>query len=230
MVRTRARRLPAPPTHDRWLVSYSDFITLLFAFFVVLFAASESDAGKAKLVSAALSRALHSMASAPAPELSKPPDLTPSLHALEDDLAQDVRDGRVRLSLEQRGLVVTLEDTAFFPPGDDHIEPTAYETFQKVAEAVGKLRNPVRVEGHTDSKPIHNGRFHSNWELSAARAVAVLNLLQNRYGIEAERLSAAGYADTEPIQTNETEEGRSRNRRVDLVMVAESFLPASHQP
>jgi chemotaxis protein MotB len=80
----------------------------------------------------------------------------------------------------------------------------------------------VRLEGHTDSVPIHNSRFRSNWELSAARSIALLTLLTDEYGVSHERISIAGYADTTPVASNETDDGRTRNRRVDVVILNET--------
>lgn len=212
--------------HERWLISYADFITLMFAFFVVLFAVSQAGAEKARRVSAALATALEAASAKPAPAPpSKTSDLAPSLRLLEGELAQDLSEGKVRIKLEPRGLVISLEDAAFFSPGDDRLEPASYESFAKVAQALAKLPNPIRVEGHTDSQPMRNRRFRNNWELSAARAVAVLNLLEGSYQFDRTRLSAAGYADTEPVDSNATEEGRSRNRRVDLVVLGSTSFP-----
>jgi chemotaxis protein MotB len=89
----------------------------------------------------------------------------------------------------------------------------------KVAAAIAQVPNPVRLEGHTDSRPIHTARFHSNWDLSAARSIALLKILSERFGLPATRLSVAGYADTAPVAANDTEEGRTRNRRVDIVVL-----------
>jgi chemotaxis protein MotB len=214
--------------HERWLISYADFITLLFAFFVVLFAASEANSEKARLVSESLTKALGASgkpASGPPP---KTVDLTPSLHLLETELAEAVNLGKIQLRLEERGLVISLEEAGFFPAGDDRVEPASYQTFAKVAAALSKLPNPIRVEGHTDSRPIRTPRFHSNWDLSAARAVAVLDLLESSFDFDRARLSAAGYADTAPVEKNDTEAGRSRNRRVDLVVL--SHIGMAGQP
>jgi chemotaxis protein MotB len=112
---------------------------------------------------------------------------------------------------------------------------------EKIAAVVRPLPNPVRLEGHTDSLPIHNSRFRSNWELSAARSIAMLEILTRRFDLDPSRFAVAGYAENAPTDTNETEEGRSHNRRVDLVVLSAEALkaeprlvppqpaPASHQ-
>jgi chemotaxis protein MotB len=97
---------------------------------------------------------------------------------------------------------------------------------EKVAAAIAKIPNPVRLEGHTDSRPIKTARFRSNWELSAARSIAILELLATRFNVPRTRLSIAGYADTAPVASNETEEGRGRNRRADIVILNEQGVMA----
>jgi chemotaxis protein MotB len=128
--------------------------------------------------------------------------------------------------MQARGLVVSFNQAALFPPGGDEISPEAYDGLEKVAKAIAKMPNPVRLEGHTDSMPINTPRFHSNWELSSARSIAILEILSNKYGVPRERLSIAGYADTAPIASNETEEGRARNRRADIVILNEQGVLA----
>ena len=256
----------APVTHEnheRWLVSYADFITLLFAFFVVMFASTQSDKNKAKAVSDSVREALehgqfsyaistvlgrgkHEAAKPPqssehVPRLegdpgtgaqrpSHPADLARSLQTLQQGLDVDLKAGRVGLKLEPRGLVVSLRESAFFASGDDTVSVGSYSILAKVTEVVEGLPNPVRLEGHTDSVPIHNSRFRSNWELSAARAIAMLEILAERFHVPRNRMAIAGYADNAPVDTNASEDGRSHNRRVDLVLLTEEGVrnePAS---
>ncbi|MGI8988806.1 MAG: OmpA/MotB family protein [Bryobacteraceae bacterium] len=138
---------------------------------------------------------------------------------LSKELDGEIRSGKMKLSLEARGLVVTLSQATFFPSGGDAIAPATFSSIDKVAKAIQRLPNPVRLEGHTDSIPIHTARFRSNWELSAARSIAMLELLNNRGGIGINRLAVAGYAETIPVDTNGSEEGRGHNRRVDIVIL-----------
>jgi chemotaxis protein MotB len=248
----RKKTPPEPENHERWLVSYADFITLLFAFFVVMYASSQTDKVKAKQVADAVREALQEgqvkavlasiLGGAPDDkgrgsaaikgprglhvELPKtgppkaPAGLGPSEKQLRDDLKLEIAAGKIKIVMEPRGLVVSLQEAAFFSSGDDTVTSKAWGSIEKIARAVNKIANPVRLEGHTDSVPIHNSRFRSNWNLSAARAVAVLDMLSGRYGTPAARLAVAGYADTAPVETNETEAGRARNRRVDVVILA----------
>jgi chemotaxis protein MotB len=249
----RKKKAHEHENHERWLVSYADFITLLFAFFVVMFASSQADKGKAKQVSESVKKALEgdkmtAMIAAvlggtvdnrgqgnvqmrgpggTTPEVDEPRkedklvELLPSMKVLTEELKTEIESGRVQVSMERRGLVVSFRQAALFPSGEDEISPEAYESVEKIAAAIIRIPNPVRLEGHTDSRPINTARFHSNWDLSAARSIALLTLLSNRFQVPSSRISVAGYADNAPVASNETEEGRARNRRVDIVILNE---------
>ena len=253
----RKKKAPEPENHERWLVSYADFITLLFAFFVVMFASSQADKGKAQQVSDSVKRALEGekMTQVIAAVLGgtiqdtgkgnaqmrgpggvrkadeekkdqKLAELLPSLKVLSEELKKEIAAGQIQINMQARGLVVSFNQAALFPSGEDVISSEAYEGLEKVAAAIAKIPNPVRLEGHTDSRPIKTARFRSNWELSAARSIAILELLATRFNVPRTRLSIAGYADTAPVASNETEEGRGRNRRADIVILNEQGVMA----
>ena len=253
----RTKKHAAHENHERWLVSYADFITLLFAFFVVMFASSQTDKAKAVQVSDSIKEAIekggvpaavrevlggtvdekgkgNAMMKGPGgakKATTNPPDaavaeLLPSLDYLTRELADEIKNGKLQISMSPRGLVVSLRQAAFFPSGEDAVDPRTYPSVEKIATVIRVLPNPVRLEGHTDSVPIHNPRFRSNWDLSAARAIAMLDLLSSRFGIARERMAIAGYADTVPVDTNETDEGRGRNRRVDIVVLNKNMKVA----
>jgi chemotaxis protein MotB len=242
--------------HERWLVSYADFITLLFAFFVVMFASSQGN--KASQVSAsvrsaleegkftaaistALGRGKHEANKEPVnpdpkathetfPKAVAPPspsastaskaDLAKSLAKLQTNLMSELQSGKVQVRLDERGLTISLREATFFASGDAAVQPSSLPTLEKIAAVVADLPNPMRLEGHTDARPIHNSRYRSNWDLSTARAIAMLELLQSRFHISSERMAVAGYAENAPSDTNDTEEGRAHNRRVDLVVLS----------
>jgi chemotaxis protein MotB len=231
--------------HDRWLVSYADFITLLFAFFVVMFATTHTDSAKAKAVSESvrdalehgqlsatistvLGRGRHEARNAPLTNLpadahenpGAPADLPKYLATLSQGLDAEVKSGKLQLKLDGRGLVISLREATFFGSGDDTLSPACLPILERIAVVVHELPNAVRVEGHTDSVPIHNSRFHNNWELSAARSIVILEVMRDRFGIPPARMSVAGFADNVPSDTNDTEEGRAHNRRVDLVLLS----------
>jgi chemotaxis protein MotB len=244
-----------PPTenHERWLVSYADFITLLFAFFVVMFASSQTDKSRAKEISEAVQKALedgksfgvppavakilggtiddkgqgNAMMKGPGGAQNAPKEtvqdniveLLPSLQRLSKELEDDVKAGKLEIKLEPKGLVISLRQSAFFPSGTDAFDPVTLPTIRKVAELILALPNAIQLEGHTDSQPIHSARFNSNWELSCARAISLLEIMCGKFDLPRERFSVVGRADTAPMASNETAEGRARNRRVDVIIV-----------
>ncbi len=251
----RKRRHSSRDNHERWLVSYADFVTLLFAFFVVMFASTQTDKSHAKAVSEAVRQALshggvppkfssvlggtsgqsgngNAMMHGPGGEKAikaeakpdPPPsvdDLSSSMKILRSALNQEIERHDVELRLEQRGLVIGLKQAAFFPSGNDSIDPLVYPVVAKVAAVLNSLPNSLRLEGHTDSVPINTPRFKSNWELSAARSIAMLRLLNEKFGVGRDRMAIVGYADAGALDSNQTEEGRGRNRRVDIVILNE---------
>jgi chemotaxis protein MotB len=234
--------------HERWLVSYADFITLLFAFFVMLYANSQSSQVRMQQISDAfrealsegrlthaLSRLLRNQPEAvPAHDPTvmaaieqdqRPPaqtvELLPSLRQLNETLKKEIASGRLEVRMEKRGLVISLKEATFFPSGGDMVEPSTLPTLEIIALELKKHPNPIRLEGHTDSRPIRTARFRSNWELSAARGISLLEMFSSRFGLDPHRMAIAGFADTAPVADNETEEGRARNRRVDIVVLNE---------
>jgi len=162
----------------------------------------------------------------PSPSLLRPPpaDLAKSLQTLQRGLDGELKTNKIGLQLEGRGLVISLREATFFASGDDTVAPGSEAILAKIAAEIQGFGNPVRLEGYTDSKPIHNSRFRSNWELSVARSIAMLELLRQKFGIAPERLSVAGYAENAPVDSNDTEDGRARNRRVDLVILSDEAL------
>ena len=236
----RKKKAPEAENHERWMVSYADFVTLLFAFFVVMFASSQADKGKAKQVSDSVRQALEeghvtavlagilggdkgagsAQGKGPnAVKTGKEVELGPTEQALNAELKFEIDNGQIKIAMEARGLVITLREAAFFPSGDDRLVPRSFGSLEKIGALVARIPNPVRLEGHTDAVPIHNSRFRSNWELSAARGIAMLEYFSGTSGVPRERLAVVGYADTMPADNNETAEGRARNRRVDVVLL-----------
>ncbi|MGA2136247.1 MAG: flagellar motor protein MotB [Bryobacteraceae bacterium] len=257
----RRHKTESHANHERWLVSYADFITLLFAFFVVMFASAQADKGKAARVAESVRKALdegqvkvvvaailggtrydkgkgNAMMMGPggaqrSTQENPPPGptgLAGSLRSLQEALQPEIARGELKVSLEPRGLVISLREAAFFASADDGVYPGTYSSIGKIATALRALPNPVRLEGHTDSLPIHNSRFRNNWELSAARSIAMLELLESNFQVPAARMAVAGYADTVPLEPNDTEPGRAHNRRVDIVVLNENGARPEPQP
>ena len=229
-------------THDRWLVSYADFITLLFGLFVVMFAFARAGQKKQAQVSKAIDTALSSMgalgdgdqqsevddAGAAAntvmdENVVSPAQVKQDLDRIRRDLAAtlsaQVAAHTVSLEMGRDGLVISLREAGFFESGSAAPKPEALPTLRQIANKLGSTPYDLRIEGHTDNVPIHTAEFDSNWELSAARATHMARLFLDMKAVPADRLSAAGYAEFHPVATNDTPEGRAENRRVDLVVM-----------
>lgn len=235
----RRKKQTTHANHERWIVSYADFVTLLFAFFVVLFATANADRGKAGVVAAAVRAALNETKVGGAQGTAKPAalkqkqdehsaevtrtamELLPSMQLLERELKPEIQRGTVELQMEARGLTISFKQAAFFDSGSDQIKPDAVSTIGKVGSALMKIQNQVRLEGHTDNIPISSSRFSNNWVLSSSRAIAVLEVLTGEFQVPRARLAVGGYADVVPVASNDTEEGRARNRRVDVVILSQ---------
>lgn len=267
--------------HERWLVSYADFITLLFAFFVVMYAVSSVNEGKfrvlaqsmmvvfrtmdphsakpiqvASMVGASAQQAVgqpsatnHSVApdlrpmpsmvlqrapralvtlargdnpsekvSATDPESSTDPNLTKVVAKLQAYLSELIKADLVNLRSNSLWVEVEIKNNILFDSGSAIVNPEAQEPLAKIAEVLREVPNRIQVEGFTDNRPINTPVYPSNWELSAARAANVVNLLM-RNGVRPERMSAVGYGEFQPIADNGTEQGRMQNRRVVLVIM-----------
>ena len=236
-------------SQERWLVSYADFITLLFAFFVVMYAFANAGQGKQAQVSDSIDSAFRSLgifadvsrqprhaaagqgrehAAMPinivmGEEILAPAQLKQDLDKIRRDLTQtlssQVAAHTVSIRLGQEGLVISLREAGFFSTGSAEPKPQSLATLRLIGARLGGTPYDVRVEGHTDDVPIHNAQFASNWELSTARAARIARFFLETNAIAPQRLSAAGYAEYHPIAPNNTLEGRAENRRVDLVVL-----------
>lgn len=261
-LRERKRRSSDRVPHDRWLVSYADFITLLFAFFVVLYASSRADQQKQMQVAQSIqsafqalelfpaapgSRDSHSAAAPvetprvpvnvlPGEDLSASPAVQQDLRQLQSELAgvlaPQIAEHVIALRLGRDGLVISLRESGFYQSGSALPEAGSKGTLDEVAAKLAVTPYDLRIEGHTDNVPIHTAEFASNWELSTARASEMAKILIVRYRFAAARLSAAGYAEYHPVAGNDTPEGRSQNRRVDIIVLPRISVapaqPATH--
>ncbi|SBT05061.1 OmpA/MotB domain protein [Candidatus Accumulibacter aalborgensis] len=238
---TRRKREDETENHDRWLVSYADFITLLFAFFVVMYALSSVNEGKYRVLSNSMVSAFRNVAvnssgqnivvmppPVPLPTLTESNTQEASKHkqrekmrnaakAILDVMAPLVAQGKVRILETSRGVTIEINDSILFSPGQALLQPQLITAMQSVAEVLVATDFPITIEGHTDNVPIKSVQFPSNWELSAVRATTVLRLFADA-GIAAERLTAIGYADTRPVEPNLLADGRARNRRVTILI------------
>jgi chemotaxis protein MotB len=230
---TRPGNRSAPPRggggQDRWLVSYADFITLLFAFFTVMYAVSTVDARKVAPAASSIQEAF-SMPEERQPEQAKTATAPPAADAaagdieevrrrLAEELSDAVDSGRLEITSDLRGIVLSLPVEATFATGSADVQAEARALIARIAASVRPLGNALRIEGHTDDVPIRTAQYRSNWELSTARASAVVAFLIGAAEVEPVRLSAAGYAEFHPRVPNDSDANRARNRRVDIVVL-----------
>ncbi len=238
----RRRRIAADhDNHDRWLISYADFITLLFAFFVVMYAISAVNENKFRVLAGSLGDAFgrSSAGDAPVPQLTtealpvevrqrtlkqqqaieEQAHMTEVANNLLDVMGPLVKEGMVRVTQSRRGVSIEINANVLFEPGRAELDPASLEVLNAVADTLKNEPFKLEITGHTDVVPISNSVFASNWELSAVRASSVVRLLADR-GIAPVRLLAIGREASKPIAANDTEEGRARNRRVELMVLS----------
>jgi chemotaxis protein MotB len=256
---------------ERWLVSYADFITLLFAFFVTMYSMSKVDGNKAGRAMESLHRALGSVISVEIPQrdpgvfqINHAPtmaNITPiqggngqsqrgkgQPHGEKEyfeKLAKEIKEkvdtiskakpdsneinlNQIKFIIEKRGLVIRVSEHLFFRSGDASILPEFTSVLNILGMTLEKIPNHIRIEGHTDIVPINTAKFPSNWELSTTRATNVLRYLLTQFHFNPENLSATGYGEFRPIDSNDTVAGKYQNRRVDFVIL--SFKEMESEP
>jgi chemotaxis protein MotB len=272
---SRKKRSEEHENHERWLVSYADFITLLFAFFVVMYSISSVNEGKYRVLSDSIvaafrdparslqpiqvgdlartsahpdtvidhSRPVIDLFNLPLPippeeqsALERPQPLPESRQdaarksgidrasqdladSIEAAMAELVDDGLIQVRRDKRWIEVEINTSILFSSGSAQLSGQAQPVLRELADKLQPLSNIIHVEGFTDNVPINNFEFVSNWELSAARAASVVHLF-TRLGIDPQRLAAVGYGEYRPVASNDTPEGRAKNRRVVLVIMS----------
>jgi chemotaxis protein MotB len=230
-LRRRRRREAEALNHERWLISYADFITLLFAFFVTMYSISTVDQKKLEKAVAAFQGAFAQwQPEAPLPGIPGRSDAFGANYLAGQGPLPDVQrrlqgrldamgETRVDLRLDPRGLVISVREAASFAVGKADLDPEAERLFHEIGVTLAEVPNAVRVEGHTDDVPISTTRFRSNWELSTARATSVVAYFVEHVGLAPDRLSAAGYGEFHPQVSNDSDHARAKNRRVDVVVL-----------
>jgi chemotaxis protein MotB len=242
--------------HERWLVSYADFITLMFAFFVVLYASSQADKKKQAEVSQSINQAFQALglfqaaalnAHANANGYATSHSQTPTAVVLRDELnaSPAVREDMERIERElqgklanqiaqhviamhigREGLVISLREAGFYDSGAATPHTASMSSLDSIASSLDTVPYDLRIEGHTDNIPIHNQQFDSNWELSTTRATKLAEFFIVRHQFRPARLSASGFAEYHPVTTNATAEGRGQNRRVDIIVLPKVTPPS----
>jgi|Deesub1362A_J573_1020465.scaffolds.fasta_scaffold12024_3 chemotaxis protein MotB len=211
---------------DRWVISYADFITLLFAFFATMYALSAIDAEKLEKFAVSMKKAFKSNTiidkERVIPELSSD---NPMGH-IETEIRSVLKNmnGNIIIRRDERGIIISLGAGFLFDPGDATLKEDAIKGISELALVFKNISNRILIEGHTDSLPPSNAVYKSNWELSALRAIAVLRVFVERFHLPPERFIVAGYAQYRPLRENATPEGRAMNRRVDIVILKNGEL------
>jgi len=231
---------------ERWLVSYADLMTLLFSFFVVMYAFANAKKQQQGEVAAAIHAALQSMSIMPGKQSSVALNLPESMPAevkaevvsaakAKDDLEQmrkqltqslskEISHNTIAVKMTREGLVISLREAGFFGSGSATPKSESIPVLRDIAQRLTRSPYDMRVEGHTDDVPIHTTEFDSNWELSSARATRIARIFLDLNAITPDRLSAAGFAEYHPVASNDTAEGRALNRRVDLVILPRTSI------
>jgi len=252
--------------HEAWAIPYGDLVTLLLAFFVVMYAVSSVNEGKYRVLSDSLTAAFRGtprtmepvpVGNKPAkakgddtlagikpnqaikfPEkVEEPPPADEALQAQLRQMTEDLQDAMqllidqdmIRIQRAPSWVEVEIKTDILFPSGSAEIEPAAVEILERLAAILADRPYPIRIEGHTDNRPIKTAQFPSNWELSAARASRIVRLFEQR-GITASRMVVAGMGENQPVADNASTEGRNRNRRVALVILGTPPAATDHMP
>ena len=214
---------------DRWMVSYADFVTLLFCFFTAMYAISNVDTNKLEQFVSSMKSAFNEgekgkeFSVISDVQIIPPTDLETEADVREilDTIIKE-SDGSIDVKRDNRGVVISIADKMFYKSGSSTLKDEAKSVLDQIAQTLLEFPNMVRVEGHTDNIPITTKKFPSNWELSAFRSINVAKYFVNKHGIDPGRITTTGYAEYKPVASNESPDGRAKNRRVDIVLLSES--------
>jgi chemotaxis protein MotB len=241
---SRRRKHEEHENHERWLVSYADFITLLFAFFVVLYATSTQNEEKEKQFENSIRAKFHmvavgfggnappNMGSGPTGQVFDPLELIQRRHLNTDDLEDYVnklldknlsnkekQEAIAGIRRDAIGVRITLAASTFFPPGSAKLKQPAVKVLNILGKILKNANRQIIIEGHTDNQPVVGNQFESNWELASIRATTVVRYLINIFKMDPAKLGAVSYGDTRPLVPNTSEVNRAKNRRIEIVIV-----------
>ncbi|CUU46914.1 OmpA family protein [Clostridium beijerinckii] len=231
---------------ERWMLSYLDFITLMMIFFLMMYAISNVDTKKSQTLANSLKIGFNSgngenviavsdSSNSPPTVIDQQNTQNNSDSIAEEEKLSDVKKkvddlvnnselkGSVTTSIQERGLIISFNDSVFFNSGQSTIKPDWQGKLISISKILNDIDNYIHVEGHTDNVAINNDYFHSNWQLSAVRAANVVEFLISKGSVKPERLSSVGYGEYRPVKDNNTEDGRAANRRVDIVILNTKF-------
>lgn len=245
------KKKPEPPENaERWLLTYSDLITLLMAFFIVMYASSTADKTKMAKVAASIKSAFgasgqsvigdesavnlkenadlqeaskDAAGSANAAQKAEESKLKEIKQKVDAYINQNGMAGSISTALQERGLTIHIVDTTMFDTAKADLLPGAQDKLVAIGQILKTTNNMIRIEGHTDSRPMHDNKFASNVELSVIRASTVWHVLEDKAGVPHKQIMAAGYADNDPIAPDDSEANMAKNRRVDIVVINSKY-------
>lgn len=222
---------------NRWIVPYADFVTMLLALFMVMYALSQMDISNIKDFSTSLEKAFQLPQKETLSQIFSTTEMKAdfseenvlkveitefdNLKGIVEEKLINLED--VSITRESRGLLIRLSNRVLFNTGSDIIKGESLALLDTVAEVLKGIPNSIRIEGHTDNVPISTEKFPSNWELSTSRATNIVRYLTEKHGFQPARLSAIGYGEHMPVADNDSSEGKAQNRRVDIVILSSSY-------
>ncbi|MFZ4621116.1 MAG: flagellar motor protein MotB [Bacteroidota bacterium] len=233
MRRRRAHR--EVPGQERWLLTYSDLITLLLGLFVILYAMSKIDTKKYNQWVAAFGGVFGS-SQVDMKQGIGDKGLVDGMNEqirvrqmLKEALELTGRNEAISISIDERGVTIHIQEELLFPSGQTELKNSSLKTMDSLAHVIKRLPNDIRIEGHTDNLPIKTERFPTNWHLSVTRAMNTGFYLIDHHGLNPDKVSVVGYGDLRPMAGNETEKGRALNRRVDIVILMSAVTQTLNQ-
>ncbi|OKL36217.1 flagellar motor protein MotS [Domibacillus mangrovi] len=225
----RKHRAPAKKSAGpKWMVTFSDLVTLILVFFVLLFSMSQIDKAKFQKISESFrDQQSFDENSSIVPGEYPNEEIKPGGEASLDQLYEEIKVFLQENDLgqtadvirDERGVVLVLEEKLLFDSGKAALTLGSYTYMEKIGTLFADMPNMIKVEGHTDNRPIQSAVYPSNWELSTSRASSVIRYFINEFSLEPARFVAVGYADTRPLVPNTTEENMQKNRRVEIIMI-----------
>ncbi|MEF9952122.1 MAG: flagellar motor protein MotB [Clostridium sp.] len=231
----RKKKEESHVNHERWLITYADLITLLMVFFIIMYSMGRVDAEKYQQLANSLNVAFTGGGKSPI-GTDKPPitdgnvkpipevqQMENAKEEVDEYLKGEGLSNKVNTNIDERGLVISLQDTVIFDSGSAVVRDDQATTLIKIGNILKKMPNYIRIEGHTDNVPIKNTIFSSNWDLSAMRASNMVEILVTSSGITPSKISAMGYGEYRPVANNKDVVGRSKNRRVDIVILNSKY-------
>jgi chemotaxis protein MotB len=229
IMRKRRDRVESTENVERWMVSYADFVTLLFCFFTAMYAISNVDAKKLDQFASSMKTAFNE--GVEQKQFSVIDDVKVMLPTstetdanVREMLSTIIKEsgGAIDVKMDKRGIVIAVADKMLYKSGTATLKEEAIDFLDQLVQPILDYPNPVRIEGHTDNIPISTKEFPSNWELSASRAINVAKYFVDKHGIDPGRITSIGYAEHKPISSNDNPDGRAKNRRVDIVLLSAS--------